>query len=578
MLFTSANGLLQLKKLTPNTIMVNGKPAPQQEMPMAHGAQIGFCGKDNVSTFLVFNLLLPEAHAASQADQQPGRQANKAEAQPRSQVSSQPSSQQSVGNQQPPTWWFTGPPTPHSLVCVQAFGYDVTARPLQMRTIGLAADTRLTIGRIHQPGFFEGLLGAEPAQRYLCCVSRTHLELTPAAGEPAGCFDVTNLSANPVALVGKGRLGKGERGTVRPGDCIDFFGGAADGSGGHVVYLKLGLERQRTQDMQVEVEPEASPTSKYRVPPTCSAPVEPAKAEERPPPSTPPARSSPRESEGSTASPLLPAAEEVTAQRTPRSGGPPAFWLTLCGSAVKDSFPQERRRLDGRGDGLTVGRAHQQALHTEAFDVELRQYLSRDHFRVECAADGSCRLVPVSSNPIWRVRRGRRTEAIRGDPALPLARGDVIQIFTGAEDCTPDGPGNLGTLFWIFQDPSGPQVRPDSVELPGQEEARPPVQQASLPTERRAGPKEKERGCVPSALHMFSGRSDVCASRERGTGRRAADEPRGHRSPGGSQGPLATGALRAPIPEEDEEEEHRSSLDLSFREINDKFAASGFKY
>merc|ERR1712187_1068334 len=53
-------------------------------------------------------------------------------------------------------------------------------------------------------------------------------------------------------------------------------------------------------------------------------------------------------------------------------------------------------------------------------------------------------------NPMWRLRRGKLAEAEKGETPLPLKYGDVIVIFTGAEDCTPDGPGNLGTLLWTF--------------------------------------------------------------------------------------------------------------------------------
>merc|ERR1711933_326015 len=44
------------------------------------------------------------------------------------------------------------------------------------------------------------------------------------------------------------------------------------------------------------------------------------------------------------------------------------------------------------------------------------------------------------------------TEAVVGDPPLTLVNGDAIQLFTGADDCTATGAGNLGSLLWLFQD------------------------------------------------------------------------------------------------------------------------------
>merc|ERR1719433_2141933 len=90
----------------------------------------------------------------------------------------------------------------------------------------------------------------------------------------------------------------------------------------------------------------------------------------------------------------------------------PQFWLTLCGTAVKQGYPRDARRLEGGEDGLSVGRAHQKELHAEAFDEELQQYLSPHHFRIDPGSDGSYKLVPMSNHPIWRNRCGKRTEAI----------------------------------------------------------------------------------------------------------------------------------------------------------------------
>jgi len=564
-LFTAEMSALRLKKLSPNSVLVNGQPIQQQEVVLTPGARIGFCGQDNATAFLTFAVLLREGGAA------PAARSPQAAPGPDAQHTSE--SMQSPARTPPataPTWWFSGPPTPYMLVCVLAWGYDIATQPLQARTVGLPAEGRLNFGRIHQPGFFEGVLGVEAAQRYLCCVSRTHLEVAAAAGAPPGSFDVTNLSANPVALAGQRRLAKGDRGMVRVGETIDFIGGSAGGSGSPVVYLQLRLDSRQPAAVQSQAEqraPQPSPLQAPQVPPTqahASVPESPA------PPS-------PARCPGASASAqLLPAAEEVAA-RSPRTQSAPPFWLELRGSAVKRDFPRGRRHLEGREDGLTVGRACQQALHAEAFEVELRQYLSREHFRIERSRDGSCRLVPMSSNPVWRVRRGRSTEAILGDPAMTLEHGDAIQLFTGAEDCTTDGPGNLGTLLWVFQDPA---VLADEGESP--------------PTPRRAGRggRTPEPGGSTSPRLLDGGgarRPPGSPARNRSTSaRRLFDrgpaEAPGGRARGGSGRREATpraGALKAPVAglrsEEDDSLLGRLGADHLYRDVDDKFTASGFR-
>ncbi|CAJ1435262.1 unnamed protein product [Effrenium voratum] len=97
--------------------------------------------------------------------------------------------------------------------------------PTEARVVPLRG--KLMLGRMHQSGLFEHLLSNETAQRYLCCVSRSHLEIVPKGG---GEFEVTNQSANPIAISGP-KLGKGEAAILRPGSCIDFIGTHSDGSG-----------------------------------------------------------------------------------------------------------------------------------------------------------------------------------------------------------------------------------------------------------------------------------------------------------------------------------------------------------
>ncbi|CAE7483674.1 unnamed protein product, partial [Symbiodinium pilosum] len=225
---------------------------------------------------------------------------------------------------------------------------------------------------------------------------------------------VTNLSANPIAISGP-KLGKGEHATLRPGTCIDFIGTHSDGSGQTVVYLKLKLQSRDQPRSQREYSGEARSPEK---PPT---------------------------------EPLLEALGGAEGKRAPgaRKGSGP-FWLELGGSAVRQTFPDNLRIIEGSVDGLLVGRAHQQSLFQEAFRKEVREYLSRDHFRIDRDRAGQFNLVALSANPIWRMRQRQLRELERGDPPLSLLNGDEIFLFTGASDCTPDGPDNLGVLKWRF--------------------------------------------------------------------------------------------------------------------------------
>ncbi|CAE7879465.1 unnamed protein product [Symbiodinium microadriaticum] len=291
----------------------------------------------------------------------------------------------------------------------------VSQMPTEARTVPLDLAQKLMLGRLHQSGLFEQLLSAELAQRYLCCVSRSHLEIMPSS--PKGSFEVTNLSANPIAISGP-KLGKGEKATLRPGTCIDFIGTHSDGSGQTVVYLKLKLQSRDQPRSQREHSGGE------------------ARSPEKPP-----------------TEPLLEALGGAEGRRAPAESSRKAsapFWLELGGSAVRQTFPDNLRILEGSSDGLLVGRAHQQSLHQEAFRKEVREYLSRDHFRIDRERAGQFNLVALSANPIWRMRQRQLRELERGDPPLSLLHGDEIFLFTGASDCTPDGPENLGVLKWRF--------------------------------------------------------------------------------------------------------------------------------
>merc|ERR1719198_1979626 len=88
-----------------------------------------------------------------------------------------------------------------------ARGCDLEALPAEAKAVRLPAGQTALVGRQHQMGFFENLLGAE--QQLLKFISRSHFELRPAAGKPTH-FTLTNLSSNPIALGGQ-QVAKGEQ-------------------------------------------------------------------------------------------------------------------------------------------------------------------------------------------------------------------------------------------------------------------------------------------------------------------------------------------------------------------------------
>jgi len=506
--------------------LVDGRPVPPgQEVSLPNGALIGFCGEDNLTTFLVFRAWVRDASWSQQisSSKEPAAPPTTAAggggavAPTVPQVPEMPAA--SGASPSPNGWWFAGP-SRYSLVCVMAYGHDIKGYPVESRTVGLHTESEVTIGRLHQPGYFEGLLGAEASQRYLCCVSRGHLEIGPVRGGASGTFEVINNSTNPVQIVpasgsGPRKLGKNDSTRMVPGDLVEFIGNAADGSGAAVVFLRLKLlseapeySSSATAPTQAVVDTLPASAAGYAergkqdrglsdrmpdIPAGYSAASGAHAFREYP-------RDEPRDyyesrdrdsryrDDGSrwdrpneTSYAADPRASSSSYHPEPRrqdrpdrpdrqllpkpeqamQASQPLFWIVLGGSAVRRDFPASDRRLEGGPEGLTVGRAHQQALHSNAFGQELRQYLSRDHFRIDWGREG-CRLVPLSSNPIWRLRGGRMVEAIVGQPPSSLVDGDELLLFTGASDCTPDGPGNLGLLSWSFREGQSSADRADA--------------------------------------------------------------------------------------------------------------------
>lgn len=131
---------------------------------------------------------------------------------------------------------------PWRLLCVLALGQDAVLMPLEERAIELQEGAETRLGREHQLGMFERLLGSKAGEKYLCCVSRSHVKLTPIAGS-AGCFEVTNLSVNPI-VVSNERLEQGGTSKMLPGGRLRFVAANVDDPGSSAVtFLSLALER-----------------------------------------------------------------------------------------------------------------------------------------------------------------------------------------------------------------------------------------------------------------------------------------------------------------------------------------------
>jgi len=175
----------------------------------------------------------------------------------------------------------------------------------------------------------------------------------------------------------------------------------------------------------------------------------------------------------------------LLSSQSSRVGAP--FYLRLEGSAMQNEAEVQWLPCEACGS-LTVGRNHQRRLHAEALKHGVDSYVSREHFCVEWIEPkdsnslGCGRLTALGSNSIW-IRRGNAcgggarsetgdaTMLSRGQPPIDLYSGDAVLLFTGASDNTPDGPGCLGILRWVFYDAldaaavTGPRPQMDDTML-----------------------------------------------------------------------------------------------------------------
>lgn len=195
-----------------NVLLVDGSTAPyQQSMRLVAGAHLGLCGLDAMTPLLVFRL------------QPGGGQCERR--QPAAAAAESPAAK------------APRPGQAFQLACTLAFGCDSSGLCEEAKPLPVQATERLLVGRAHQLGFFEGLLGRR--QQLLSFVSRTHFELAPVPGAPAGVFELTNMSGNPLGI-DHHKLAKGESMQVRAPQRIDFLG-CLPGQGEAGVFLCLSL-------------------------------------------------------------------------------------------------------------------------------------------------------------------------------------------------------------------------------------------------------------------------------------------------------------------------------------------------
>ncbi|CAJ1453285.1 unnamed protein product [Effrenium voratum] len=180
------------------------------------------------------------------------------------------------------------------------------------------------------------------------------------------------------------------------------------------------------------------------------------------------------------------------------------FRLELSGDGVLE-VPLSRRRigpmcLRQQPDcTLFVGRKHQPELHKQAVAPECLRFMSRDHFSI--AWEVGFRIRPLTSNPIWRLRRGAAIELQRNS-SEDLVSGDRIALGTGSDN-SPDAA--VQSLCWLFT--------VEGTELQADEGCRTP------PSPGGAGPRVSEEWAirvVRSAMERpVSPESPMSPARER---------------------------------------------------------------
>lgn len=353
-----------LKRLSANAMFLDDIQIQQQkEVLLNDGARIGLSSEANGrSSFLVFEFQL--------------------DARPSVELLGEPVMQE---RQNESSWMVSLDNVPFYLLCTMSASREVVQLPAEQRAVPLPRS--LTLGRQHQPGFFEDILG--PQSMNLTFISRSHLELSEV--EP-GNFMVLNHSQNPVVIKGL-NLSKEQQSFLCPGDSIDFIAGSD-----LKCFLRLTLEQGNSAAVVAKpVQGTAGETGRFWL-----------------------------ELDGSAVKPEIPMEQ--------RRIDPQAGQITV-GRAFQHDLHQKALNEDALA---WVSREH--------FRIE---QLEGSTTKIGSTASASFKLLATSSNPLWR-QRGDELYPMEKHDETSLEHRDRIWLYTGAADGQPAGEGHRGTIVWTF--------------------------------------------------------------------------------------------------------------------------------
>eukprot|EP00438_Fugacium_kawagutii_P036747 Skav205303 [mRNA] locus=scaffold3444:14018:18688:+ [translate_table: standard] len=188
-----------LRRLSVNAMFLDDVMIPQQqEVLLNQGANIGLCSEANGrSSFLLLRFLSSgQKDLSLLADLEVCKQVESSAR----------------------TWTADLSGCPFYLLCTMSASRDISHLPAEQRAVALTSQS-ITLGRQHQPGLFEDILGADSVN--LTFISRSHLELY----EVEAGFMLRNLSQNPVVIKGS-QVAKEQQSFLSPGDSIDFIAGS----------------------------------------------------------------------------------------------------------------------------------------------------------------------------------------------------------------------------------------------------------------------------------------------------------------------------------------------------------------
>ena len=201
-----------LKRLSANAMFLDDVPIQQQkEVLLTPDALVGLSSEaSGRSSFLVLRFEMDSARRE------------------------RPTAEPAINNEA--SWMVSLENVPFYLLCTMSASQNIMQLAAEQRAVVLGRS--LMLGRQHQPGFFEGILG--PNSVNLTFISRSHLEVSEV--EP-GNFMVRNHSQNPVVVRGI-NISKEQQTFLSAGDSIDFIAGSD-----LKCFLRLTLEKGKSTEV-----------------------------------------------------------------------------------------------------------------------------------------------------------------------------------------------------------------------------------------------------------------------------------------------------------------------------------------